>query len=663
MSKSHSKNTINKILIANRGEIACRIAYTARDMGIKTVAVASDIDRDALHRQVVDEIVHIGGATPAESYLDSKKILDAADKTHADAIHPGYGFLSENANFAKACENKGIVFIGPSPDVIEQMGLKDTAREIMDKAGVPIVPEAKGKDLKAAASKIGFPVLVKAAAGGGGKGMRKVDNANDLKDAMEACQREAKSAFGNDSVFVEKYIEHPRHIEVQIFGDSHGNVVHLFERDCSLQRRHQKVVEEAPAPNLPEALRVRIHEAAVTAAKTLGYTNAGTVEFILDASGKLTENTPFYFMEMNTRLQVEHPVTEMITGHDLVEWQIRIARGEKLPHLQNKITHKGHAFEVRLYAEDPARDFAPQTGRLKDVILAGRNEYRLDTGFQKGDEISSYYDPMLAKLCTFGETRDDAADKMRRALGNIQIVGLQTNQEYLRKIFDHKAFLAGDVHTHFIENHHDELIKPIDMTPSVLAMAVYPLLHDVHNNGYARRFAVGANWRLNAAYRSTFILMHQGAPITFDVTGQGERYRLSYETKSALVDYIDGGDGTLLLDIDGTVHKCLLSRDRGDIIVNVDGQPVRFHVPGLSNDDALSAGDNVITAPMPGRITDILVKNGQNVKAGDPVIRMEAMKIETTLSAGQIGKITDLKVAKDDIVADGAVLARIEESD
>ena len=407
------------ILIANRGEIACRVIKTARHMGIKTVAVYSDADQDALHVRMADDAVYIGGAKASESYLIADRIIEAAKLSGAEAVHPGYGFLSENAAFAERCAKEGIVFIGPSAKSIDAMGLKDRAKAIMQDAGVPVVPGYQGDNqdaafLKGEAEKIGFPVLVKAVAGGGGKGMRRIDSAKSFLEDLESCKREAKAAFGNDAVLIEKYIEKPRHIEVQVFGDSHGNYVHLFERDCSVQRRHQKVVEEAPAPGISEDARAKIGAIAVKAAAAIDYCGAGTVEFIVDASQAITEKS-FYFMEMNTRLQVEHPVSELISGQDFVEWQLLIAAGGKIPCMQDELFIDGHAFELRIYAEDPANNFVPQIGVIEDVLIADMDEsvYRLDSGVEAGDQISVYYDPMMAKLICWGESREIALKRLR----------------------------------------------------------------------------------------------------------------------------------------------------------------------------------------------------------------------------------------------------------
>ena len=646
-----------KILIANRGEIACRIIKTARQMNIRCVAIASDIDKDSRHTREADEVVLIGGKTPSESYLDIDKIIRAASDTQADAIHPGYGFLSENAGFARICEEAGFVFIGPSPEVIETMGLKDKARQIMQKAGVPVVPEATGHNLLEAARAIGFPVLVKAAAGGGGKGMRKVEHPENLLDDIEACQREASAAFGNNTVFIEKYIPDARHIEVQVFGDDSGNVVHLFERDCSIQRRHQKIIEEAPAPRLPDKLRNKIHEAAVTAASALKYRNAGTIEFILDSSGKINEDTPFYFMEMNTRLQVEHPVTEAVTGFDLVEWQIRIAAGESLPYAQRDIKCSGHAFEVRLYAEDPAKDFAPQTGRIKKFIETGSPDYRLDTGFDVGDEISSFYDPMLAKLIVHGTGRSESITKMQEALSNILIDGIVTNQACLSRIFKSKPLREGDFNTHFLTENPEILLQDENETligDRFAATAFFNLKGPVKNH-------LGDNWRLNSKFQTTLQLEINDFPAKLDIEGFDNEYVIKHNAQFYKVRYESFDKNRLNFTMDGTRYSRLYCHGDIGIIVNFDGESAVITPQNLKNQqDADLAGDKIIS-PMPGRITEILASDGDQVKKGQPVVRMEAMKIETTLTAGKSGVLKGLISKVDDTVSDGEIIAEIHE--
>lgn len=465
----------NKILIANRGEIAVRIMKACQEMGIKTIAVYSDVDANALHVQIADESICIGEPTPSESYLNIPKIIDAAKSTGTEAIHPGYGFLAENANFALACSNAKIKFIGPRPGAISLIGDKIEAKKTMEKAGVPVIPGYHGSNQETSflieeGKKIGFPLLVKASAGGGGKGMRIVRRQKELKEAIEGAKRESKSTFGDNTVFLEKYLDKPRHIEFQILADEHGKVVHLFERECSIQRRHQKIIEETPSPVMTDELRKKMGTAAVTAAKAIGYTNAGTIEFMVD--GELN----FYFMEMNTRLQVEHGITEATTGIDLAKWQIRIAAGERLAIEQDELNQRGHAIECRIYAEDPTKDFLPSTGILKKVDLPTGPNIRNDTGIESGMEISSYYDPLLAKLIVSGENREEVIDKMIWALSHYVVLGIATNVSFLKEVLDHEAFRKGKITTHFIDNHFKEWSSEVPKEV-LIALSIYDVMH------------------------------------------------------------------------------------------------------------------------------------------------------------------------------------------
>ncbi|MBV9394641.1 MAG: acetyl-CoA carboxylase biotin carboxylase subunit, partial [Methylobacteriaceae bacterium] len=501
-----------KILIANRGEIACRIVRTARRMGIVTVAVYSDADRDAMHVAMADEACRIGPPPARESYLKIEAIIAAAKRAGAEAIHPGYGFLSENAGFADACAAAGITFIGPPAAAIRAMGGKSEAKALMDKAGIPLVPGYHGEDqspdlLAREAERIGYPVLIKASAGGGGKGMKVATQHSEFASQLASAKREAASSFGDDRVLIEKYLEHPRHVEIQVFADAHGNCVYLFERDCSIQRRHQKVIEEAPAPNFPQEMRARMGQAAVEAARAIGYVGAGTIEFLYDAVAK-----QFYFMEMNTRLQVEHPVTEMITGLDLVEWQFRIAAGERLPLSQEDLAIHGHAIEARLYAEDPERGFLPQTGRLTHLVFPTGENVRVDTGVKGGDIISIYYDPMIAKLIAWGIDRDAAIRRFRSALAKTQVAGLKTNVAFLARLAGHPAFKAADLDTRFIDRHQsDLLVTPPPASEKEFALAALGLL--LRRDEEARQAALASadpwspwgsrnGWRLNDEARS-----------------------------------------------------------------------------------------------------------------------------------------------------------------
>ena len=660
-------NKITKILIANRGEIACRVIKTARKMGIATVAVYSDADRKTLHVRMADEAVHIGPSPAIESYLIIDKIIAAAKETGADAVHPGYGFLSENPDFVRACEKAGIIFIGPSAESMEAMGLKDAAKKLMDAAGVPITPGYHGEDqspklLKAKAGMIGYPVLIKAVAGGGGKGMRKVEAENDFEAALASCQREAKSSFGNDDVLIEKYIQSPRHIEVQVFGDTHGNVVHMFERDCSLQRRHQKVIEEAPAPGMTDTVRKAMTDAAVQAAKAVNYVGAGTVEFIVDGSGKLRTDG-FWFMEMNTRLQVEHPVTEMITGLDLVELQIRVAQGEKLPK-QAEIKMEGHAVEARLYAEDPANDFLPSVGRLTEFRTEYKNSsVRVDAGVMTGDAISVYYDPMIAKVIVSGNDRSFAMDGLRQTLDNLFIKGVNTNIGFLTSIAYSPAFISAKLSTHFIPENLSELVHPdYSKTPDALSLAASALFaeHGAQNEELWKEDIWNdfSGWRLNQESQVTYGLSQDGmvtARIINFNQGEQTKVRIGDQVKSTTSGYRVSLSPSEELsgdwDYDFSEEQIEL-RQKGKIILI----PTKV---GTSLTDVASS--NALTAPMPGKIIAVKAKAGDSVKAGDPLIIMEAMKMEMTLEAPRDGVVAEVSAEVDALVADGEMLLKLEE--
>ncbi|WP_026941061.1 acetyl/propionyl/methylcrotonyl-CoA carboxylase subunit alpha [Hellea balneolensis] len=618
---------IKKILIANRGEIACRVIKTARKMGIATVAVYSDADKNAVHVKMADEAVHIGPPPAAESYLVADKIIKACNATKADAVHPGYGFLSENPSFVRACEAANITFIGPKAESMESMGLKDAAKKLMDAANVPITPGYHGENqdpqlLRKEAKNIGYPVLIKAVAGGGGKGMRKVDKDADFEASLASCQREATSSFGDDRVLIEKYITSPRHIEVQVFGDSHGNVVHMFERDCSLQRRHQKVIEEAPAPGMTDKVRKAMTEAAIQSAKAVNYIGAGTVEFIVDGSGALKEDG-FWFMEMNTRLQVEHPVTEMITGLDLVEWQIRVAQGEKLPP-QNEITLRGHALEARLYAEDPANDFLPSVGKLH--VLKFPEDHRIDTGVEEGGEVSIFYDPMISKIIVHEQDRNSAIATLENQCRDTQVYPVKTNARFLANCLAHPVFIAGDVSTNFIKDQSDVLFYKDALSHDLpsLSSALAPT-----TNGTG--FSECGAWRLNQPSRTTFNRIFDEEDIQLSLTPKPEKMK----------DYI-------------SCHP----RPEGDVVI-VDGLSYLIQSPMSGRFD--SSGGNSIASPMPGSIIAVNAAAGDVVKAGDPLIVMEAMKMEMTLEAPRDGKIEMLNIKPNDLVADGDILLTLEE--
>ena len=608
---------IQSLLIANRGEIACRIIRTARAMGIRTVAVYSDADATALHVRSADEAVHIGPSPARESYLMGDRIIAAARQTGAQAIHPGYGFLSENAEFAQAVIDAGLIWVGPNPSSITAMGLKDAAKQLMQDAGVPTTPGYLGADqspahLATQADAIGYPVLIKAVAGGGGKGMRKVDAAQDFADALTSCQREAASSFGNDHVLLEKWVTNPRHIEVQIFGDTHGNVVHLFERDCSLQRRHQKVIEEAPAPGMDEATRAAICQAAVRAAKAVDYVGAGTIEFIADGSEGLRADR-IWFMEMNTRLQVEHPVTEEITGVDLVEWQLRIASGEPLPLAQDDLCINGHAMEARLYAEDPIKGFLPSIGRL-DTFDLGEG-CRIDTGVEQGAEISPFYDPMIAKMISHGATREDARETLAAALDDTAIWPLKTNAGFLVKALENPDFVAARLDTGLIAREGDALMPPLRPDADALADAATAL-----TSGGAL-----AGFRLNAPVRAeaAFLLDGETVTIAFDPRGG---------------------------DADPTQE---------DVLIAQGGQVWRLAPWRTTGGTGAAASDGAILSPMPGRIIAVAVAAGDAVIKGQKLLTLEAMKMEHSLIAPFDGTVAELNAAEGGQVSEGVLLTKI----
>jgi 3-methylcrotonyl-CoA carboxylase alpha subunit len=660
---------IKKILIANRGEIACRVIKTARKMGIRTVAVYSDADRKALHVRMADEGVHIGPSPAAESYLVIDKIIDACKTSGADAVHPGYGFLSENPEFARRLKKEKIIFIGPSPESMEAMGLKDAAKKLMEKADVPVTPGYHGKDqgvkiLKAKAGMIGYPVLIKAVAGGGGKGMRKVDDAKDFEDALGSCQREAKSSFGDDRVLIEKYILSPRHIEVQVFGDTHGNVVHMFERDCSLQRRHQKVIEEAPAPGMTDAVRKAMTDAAVKAAQAVDYVGAGTVEFIVDGSGKLRTDG-FWFMEMNTRLQVEHPVTEMITGLDLVEWQIRVAQGEKLPK-QKEIEIEGHAVEARIYAEDPSNDFLPSVGEIKLSDLINRHyrdaDHRVDVGVDVGDQVSIFYDPMIAKVIGYGDDREEAIEFCKEQVFDSGILGVKTNADFISKILTHPDFIQEKLNTGFIPDRLTDLIESEwAESDEGLALAACRLSDDADLDGTP--FDRGGGWRLNSSSVEKWIFMRGDGPVEVSIAKDhpegwhvvvGDNPSIFVSGRSSEEELI----GKANLSFFGNWNSWI-----SDIGVSLKGNGKTFTVPRFRPEAAAEAvgGGNAVISPMPGKILDVRVKVGDAVTKGDKLIIMEAMKMEMSLEAPRDGIVETVECATDDLVTDGAILLSMKE--
>ena len=647
------------LLIANRGEIAVRVMRTARRMGIRTIAVYSEADANAMHVAEADEAVCIGPPSPAESYLNIAAVLNAARVTGAEAIHPGYGFLSENAAFAEACHDAGIVFVGPTADAIRAMGDKAAAKAAMDGAGVPLVPGYHGdgqgaKKLASEAKKIGFPVLIKASAGGGGRGMRIVHAAGEFSDALASAQREAKGAFGDDRVIVEKYLETPRHIEVQMFGDTQGNVVHLFERDCSLQRRYQKVIEEAPAPGMSDARRSEIGAAAIAAAKSIGYVGAGTVEFIVDA-GADGANGPFYFMEMNTRLQVEHPVTEKITGYDLVEWQLRVASGEALPVTQKEIVQTGHAVEARLYAEDPQRDFLPAGGRLVHLDWPAGKGVRIDTGVREGDTIAVEYDPMIAKVIAHGADRKTALRRLHDALCELQLVGPITNQAFLAAALDHPAFIAGDIDTNFIGDHRAALVPDIPPVDNATILKALAFLLDERaqtrtpNPGDSNSpWHSTDGWRPNLPARERMLLRDGETEIAIDLTNSGGGWCAG----------LPGSD--TMVPVEPLPEGVGIYRDGHTLIVVEGARQHRLtHVVPLDEADRGEGAGGGLTAPMPGKVVQAMVAAGDSVVRGQTVMILEAMKMEHAISAPADGTVADVFYAAGDQVDEGAELLRL----
>jgi 3-methylcrotonyl-CoA carboxylase alpha subunit len=660
-----------KILIANRGEIACRVAATARRMAIRTVAVYSDADAHANHVRACDESVHLGGSAPKDSYLRWQKILEAAKATGAEAVHPGYGFLSENEEFAQACADAGLVFIGPPPSAIKAMGLKAESKQLMEKAGVPLVPGYHGHDqdpalLQREADRIGYPVLIKASAGGGGKGMRAVDKAADFEAALASCKREAINSFGDDAVLIEKYVQRPRHIEIQVFGDAHGNCVYLFERDCSVQRRHQKVLEEAPAPGMTEAMRKQMGEAAVAAARAVNYVGAGTVEFIVEQRDGGEMN--FFFMEMNTRLQVEHPVTEAITGLDLVEWQLRVASGELLPAQQSEMQIHGHAIEARICAENPDNNFLPATGTLRvyrkpQATAFQRSRIRIDDGVREGGEISPYYDSMIAKLIVHGATRDEALTRLDAALAQVHIVGVATNVQFLRGVLATESFAKANLDTALIERERAVLFdrEPLGLPLAAAAAVTRTLVAEAATAGAADPFARRDGWRALGAYTRRF-----------DVEFRGE-------AQTALLTFRH--DGSLWLEAGGVAGPLTVGRfpsgefeldfagNRQTVNVYLDDATAHvFAAKGATKITAVDrlahAGDTQaeggrLTAPMPGKVVSFAVKAGDKVSRGQPLAVMEAMKMEHTIAAPADGTVEELLFAPGEQVGEGDELLRM----
>jgi 3-methylcrotonyl-CoA carboxylase alpha subunit len=665
-----------KILIANRGEIACRIMRTARRLNVATVAVYSEADAGALHVEMADEAVLLGAAPAAQSYLAIDKVIAAAVATGAEAIHPGYGFLSENARFAEACAKVGIAFIGPPASAIHAMGSKSDSKRLMEAAGVPLVPGYHGAEqadshLIAEAMKIGFPVLIKASAGGGGKGMRIVNHEQELLSAIEGARREAKAAFGDERLLIEKYLARPRHVEVQVFADSFGEAVYIHDRDCSIQRRHQKVIEEAPAPGLAEDIRRPMGEAAVAAAKAVGYVGAGTVEFLY-ADGQ------FFFIEMNTRLQVEHPVTEMIAGIDLVEWQLRVASGEPLPERQAELQCYGHAMEVRLYAEDPAKGFLPATGRIAHLAWpANVPQLRIDSGVRAGDRISTFYDPMIAKVIAWGEDRATAAQRLRRALQETEIAGLATNAGFLIEVLGHPAFLKAEIDTGFIERHRAELLPGLasggETTPD-RALALAAVFAVLRTGAQTRaKAAAGGDphspWAVTNGWR---VFGDGGASVLLrDAAGKQRDVRIAFSGARWIVSVDDGapltlthpalaGD-TLEAGADhGRLRLTAIEAD-GTITLIERGKAWRIgRVDILAEAEAATEGHGHLASPMPGTVVRVMAAAGDSVKRGQPLMVVEAMKMEHTIAAHADGVVKAVKFRAGDSVAEGVELISFE---
>ncbi|HLT98290.1 MAG TPA: acetyl/propionyl/methylcrotonyl-CoA carboxylase subunit alpha [Burkholderiaceae bacterium] len=669
------------LLIANRGEIACRVAATARRMGLRTVAVYSDADADARHVAACDMAVHIGGAEPGASYLRSEAILEAARQTGAHAIHPGYGFLSENEGFAQACADAGIIFVGPPASAIAAMGSKAAAKALMEKAGVPLVPGYHGDNqdpayLREQADAIGYPVLIKASAGGGGKGMRIVKASVEFPEALASCKREAASSFGDDRVLIERYLQKPRHIEIQIFADAQGNYVHLFERDCSVQRRHQKVIEEAPAPGMTEERREAMGQAAIAAARAVGYIGAGTVEFIAEPDGR------FYFMEMNTRLQVEHPVTELITSQDLVEWQLRVAAGEALPLRQEQLTIGGHAIEARIYAENPEKGFLPSIGTLSTLEFPEHTEFcwgtiRVDGGVRNGDTITPYYDPMIAKLIVHGRDRDQARARMLRALSDMRVAGLQTNIAFLQRLIADQAFASADLDTGLIERRHDALFPVADeLADDVLALAATAALQaQGYGSSHGHREPVAADpwgvadgWRISNQHKRVLEFLDAAGQVqAVELTSNNGQWHFTRKGQSQPLEWSASesrpGRQQLRLRLNG--RDC-----NGDVVVqgetltvyrNGESHIVRLHDAVAHAQDAVGDHGGSLTAPMPGKIISVAVAAGDTVKSGDVLLVMEAMKMEHTICSPRNGVVEEVFYQPGDQVTDGTELIAIKE--
>ena len=673
---NNSTTVMKKLLIANRGEIACRIIDTAREMGIRTVAVYSEADRTSLHVDLADEAVFIGASPVRESYLDIEKIINTAKETGADAIHPGYGFLSENAEFCRSCADNQILFVGPSADAISSMGSKSAAKKIMEKAGVPLVPGYHNEDqspatLRKHSDETGYPVLLKASAGGGGKGMRIVWNADEFDESLDSAKREAMASFGDDKMLVEKYLTQPRHVEIQIFCDKQGDGVYLFERDCSVQRRHQKVIEESPAPGMTHELRSAMGKAALQAAEAINYEGAGTVEFLLDKDGS------FYFMEMNTRLQVEHPVTEMVTNQDLVEWQLKVACGEPLPLAQNQLKLSGHAFEARIYAEDPENDFLPASGIISYLKTPAISRHvRVDTGVRQGDEVSVYYDPMIAKLIVWDESREKALMRLSSALREFQVAGMKTNTIFLYSLANNQTFRDGDFDTSFIAKHQKELFRKAELDTSIHLplIALYLILHQEKSASQSAASSLEPNspwnysnaWRLNETLAQEFKLEIQQKEYTAEVEQRKRREQLIYKISfnGVVAEAFGELDGELLrANLNGHQHRVYVSGDENSYSLFVDDLHVDFKVsqPDLGLDEEAALGHG-LAAPMNGTVVALLVGPGEKVKKDDALLVMEAMKMEHTIRAPCDGKVLEFFYQAKDLIDGGSEILSFEEN-
>ena len=662
------------LLVANRGEIACRVMRTAHRLGIRTVAVYSDADRDALHVATAGEARRLGPAPASQSYLDIERVIAAAAASGADAVHPGYGFLSENPDFIDACAAAGLVFVGPPAAAVRAMGLKDAAKRLMEATGVPVVPGYHGEEqddaaLLAHARRIGFPVLVKAVAGGGGKGMRRADTEAAFGDALEGARREARASFGDDRVLVERWVARPRHVEIQVFADAHGNAVHLFERDCSLQRRHQKVVEEAPAPGMPPAMRAAMGEAAVAAARAIDYRGAGTVEFIADASEGLREDR-FWFMEMNTRLQVEHPVTEMVTGADLVEWQLRVAAGEPLPAAQADLSITGHAVEARVYAEDPERGFLPATGVLAHLAAPRESTHlRVERGVRGGDAVTSHYDPMIAKVVAHGAGRHAALARLADALHEFEIAGLATNVPFLSRLVAHPGFRAGSVDTGLIERELDALLARGSVPDPVLAAAAMhaagALAPPAAAGTWSDPWSALAGWRLWGVARQRVHFRIDGDTVKALVTFmEGDGARIDTGSTSLTVRPARRDGGRIVLDLVDRIAPVRMVPAGTGLHVLHDGRAYTVTLPDHAIEDGETAGALVhVTAPLPGKVVKVSVRDGDTVERGATLVVLEAMKMELGVEAPRGGRIDEVAVSEGDQVVEGAVLVTFAAAD